>query len=77
MTGHNSPLQSHIRAGARAEASGDYETALKEYNLALEASPGNWDVQARIAQVRLDRKEFKQVDDMLTALVNKDESRGF
>ncbi len=76
VTGHNSPLQSHIRAGARAEASGDYETALKEYNLALEASPGNWDVQARIAQVRLDRKEFKQVDEMLTALVNKDESRG-
>ncbi len=76
VTGANSPLQSHIRAGARAEASGDYETALKEYNLALEASPGNLDVQAKIAQVRLSRQEFKQVDDMLTALINKDETRG-
>lgn len=76
LGGNFSPLQRHLRLGDAAQAQGNYALALKEYNLALQASPGNWDIQVKMAGAMLAQKDWSAADKLLTSLVAKNTARG-
>lgn len=76
LIGNFSPLQRYTRKGDEALAEGNYGLALEEYNLALKASPDNWDVEVKIAKVMLAQKDWSEADKLLSSLLARDAGRG-
>jgi tetratricopeptide (TPR) repeat protein len=70
------PLNSHIRLATQAFAAENYTQALQEYELALQDSPENWDIKAKMAEVYLAQKNFSKAQLTLSALRQKDEEKG-
>ncbi len=75
LGGNFSPLQRHLRQGDAAQAAGNYVLAFMEFNLALKASPGNWDVQVKIAGAMLAQADWSEADKLLSSLLAKDGNR--
>ncbi len=76
LSGNFNALQRYTRKGDEALAEGNYGLALEQYNLALKASPNNWDVEVKIAEVMLAQKDWSQADNLLSSLLARDAGRG-
>ncbi|HWJ02594.1 MAG TPA: tetratricopeptide repeat protein, partial [Verrucomicrobiae bacterium] len=72
---YTSPMRKHSRAGDKAVAAGDYQLAEENYQLGLDVSPDNWDLQVKMARVYLAEQKFLPASQLLSALLEKQPNR--